>query len=244
MKVQLNSTQTEYQNQVPQPNQHAIHQTFFDWTGTRCTKHIDAPSVRQPHAVTCRETQYFEALVHESVFIRRHTLCGIFPSNSFGGTPQPDRRTSHCQFSSCKLQVKPKHLSSMHGLLPFQQFQVVVDDFRSDQTESNGALDNVLEHAEQLNDLASSRSKEGTAVGDFETLVSKIVAGTVTISSSQAIDADCKATGTSPSGSPDKPLCFKFKQGTCDKEKICDFWHRSLDSSQRHRPDERHVHGG
>ena len=41
----------------------------------------------------------------------------------------------------------------------------------------------------------------------------------------KSIDADGKRAGTSPSATPDKPLCFKVKQRKCDKEATCDSWH-------------------
>ena len=38
-------------------------------------------------------------------------------------------------------------------------------------------------------------------------------------------DTGDEQKGTSSSGATDKPLCFKFKQGMCDKEKTCLDWH-------------------
>ena len=34
-----------------------------------------------------------------------------------------------------------------------------------------------------------------------------------------------KKTGRSPSGKDDRPLCFRHKNGACDRGKECDFWH-------------------
>ena len=47
--------------------------------------------------------------------------------------------------------------------------------------------------------------------------------------------------GTSPSGKPDKPVCYHYKRGQCPKESACDHWHAPENAYTRQNPKSVHM---